>query len=556
MKIILWRRFVVRSLAFLGLGSAFLSLQGEVALPTVFGDHMVLQREMAAPVWGTGTAGETITVQFAGQTKNSTVNSEGTWQVRLDPLVASAEPRELSVSSPGATLKIQDVLVGDVWLASGQSNMAYPLRALSKAADYLAQANDPLLRFFTVVKNTSAEPLTDLKGRWDVSTSESAKDFSAVAFFYAQEIRRSQNIPVAILHSSWGGTPIQTWIGLTGYKSDPPLTKPLEQWEKAMEQYQKVKADPKLLTNYQEELKKWKLEVEPAYNELLKAYNADLAAGKTQGPRPQPSLPEPANPDPIAPYGPSKRPTTPTVIFNAMIAPLTPYGLKGILWYQGETNGSSGLEYRELLPRLIQNWRGLWNQGELPFLIVQLPGCYKDETPVAKTGWPYLREAQFMALKLPKTGLAVTIDIGNPQDVHPDNKEFVGKRLALIGRKVAYDESIVYTGPIYQDSVIEGNQVKIRFREIGGGLTPGQAPWCAKGVEPMPTEKLIGFYIAGEDKRWVEAEAKVEGGMVIVSSPQVAKPVAVRYAWANSPRANLYNKEGLPAAPFRTDDWP
>jgi sialate O-acetylesterase len=536
------------------MGLALFSIQAEVKVPTLFADHMVLQREIAVPIWGTGAVGETVTVQFAGQTKTGTVDAEGKWLVRLDPLAASAESRELSVSGSGNTVKIQDVLVGDVWLASGQSNMAYPVRSASKAADYLAQANDPLIRFFSVVKNTSPEPLNDLKGRWDVSTSETAKEFSAVAFFYAQEIRRSQNIPVAVLHASWGGTPIQTWIGLKGFKSEPPMTKPLQDWEKAVEQYQKVKADPKLVTDYQEDLKKWKLEVEPAYNEVLKAYNADVAAGKAQGPKPQPSRPEPNNPDPMGIPSPSRRPNTPTVSFNAMIAPLAPYGLKGMLWYQGEANGSGGLEYRELLPRLIQDWRGRWNQGELPFLIVQLPACYKDETPVAKSGWPFLREAQAMALKVPKTGLAVTIDIGNPQDVHPDNKEFVGKRLGLVGRKVAYGESIVYTGPIYQDSVIEGNQVKIRFREIGGGLTPGQAPWCAKGVEPMPVDKLIGFYIAGEDKQWVEAEAKVEGETVVVSSPQVAKPAAVRYAWANSPRANLYNKEGFPAAPFRTDN--
>ncbi len=525
-------------------------------LPAVISDHMILQRDIALPLWGTGTPGETVTVAFAGQSKSATVGADGKWMLKLDPLPASSDSRELIVKSPDTTLKVNDVLVGDVWLASGQSNMGSPVGSVSNSAELLSQANDPQLRFFSVTKKTSAEPLPDLQGKWEPSTPESAKTFSAVAWFYAREIRDTQKVPVGILHSSWGGTPIETWISLAALRREPALTKTLEKWDKALEDYQKIKADPKLVSDYEAALKQWKAEVEPAYTAQLKAYNADVAAGKTVGPKPQPSTPEPTNPDPMGMPSPSKRPQTPSVSFNATIAPLIPYAIRGVIWYQGEqiTRGVEG--YRELFPRLIEDWRGQWNQGDFPFLFVQLPANGPDPVPMAKGGWPETREAQFLTLKLPATGMAITVDIGDPKQVHPDNKVHVGKRLALVGRKVAYGENIVASGPLYQDFAVDGGKVTVRFRETAGGLKIGQTPWIAPGTAPLPQDALTGFFIAGEDKNWFPAEAVIDGTSVVVSSPQVPAPVAVRYAWANSPRANLYNTEGLPASPFRTDDWP
>jgi sialate O-acetylesterase len=242
------------------------------------------------------------------------------------------------------------------------------------------------------------------------------------------------------------------------------------------------------------------------------------------------------------------------VAFNAMIAPLIPYALRGAIWYQGEENGGAGFEYRDLLPRLIEDWRGHWGD-DFPFLYVQLPCFGPDAKPVATNGWPWLREAQFMTLRVPQTGMAITLDVGDPANVHPKDKIDVGQRLALLARKIVYGEKIQASGPLYKDFTVSGNQIKVRFTEIGAGLTPGQAPWRPPGVDPLPLDKLIGFFVAGEDQQWFPADATIAGDTVTVSSPQVEKPVAVRYGWANSPRCNLYNRDGLPASPFRTDDW-
>ncbi len=517
----------------------------------VFADHLVLQRDMPVPVWGTAAPGEAVTVTFAGQQQSATAAADGSWRVTLAPLSASAEPRELKVGG----LVIHDVLVGEVWLASGQSNMAVPVSSLADAATVLAAAEDAQLRFFTVTRQTAAEPQADVGGKWEAATPLTAKGFSAVAYFFARDLRRTQKCPVAVLHGSWGGTPIETWISLAGLKSDPPLTNTVQKWDKALEQYRLVQANSQLVPEYRAALQRWKKEVEPAYNVTMKAYNAAKAAGRAVGAKPQPTQPEPTNPDPMGMPSPSRRPQTPSVSFNAMIAPLAPYALRGAIWYQGEGNGSAGLEYRALLRRLIQDWRHHWGT-ELAFLFVQLPANGPDTTPVAERGWPWLREAQFMALCEPRTSMAITLDVGDPNNVHPADKLDVGQRLALLARRDVYGEKLVASGPLFNGYALEKNMIRVRFRETGSGLIRGQAPWCAPGVEPLPTDRLIGFYIAGEDQKWVAADAKIDGDSVLVSSPAVPKPAAVRYGWANSPRCNLYNKEGLPAAPYRTDEWP
>lgn len=534
-----------------------------VKLPQIFSDHVILQRDVAVPVWGWADAGEKVTVTFAGQTKSATADEKGKWLVKLDSLPASAEPRELVVTGKDSTVKISDVLVGDVWLAGGQSNMGFPLNSAHNAAEVLPQAQDSQLRFFLVKTKTAAEPQADGVGKWAATTPDTAKGFSGVAYFFAQEIRRDQKVPVAVLQAPWGGTDIETWISLAGLKQNPPLTKTVDRWDKAVADYQKVQANPGLVTAYENDLKQWQKEVAPAYNAVLKKYNDDKAAGKAVGSKPQPSRPEPTNPDPMGMPSPSRRPSTPTVNFNAMIAPLVPFAIRGAIWYQGENNGGRGLEYRELFPRLIADWRNQWKksggaaEGEFPFLFVQLPCNGADTTPVAESGWPWLREAQLLTLKVPRTGMAITIDVGDPGNVHPADKIDVGRRLALLAKKMVYGENVVASGPLFQNFKIEaGGKIRVRFTETGSGLTIGQQPWCAAGVKPFPKDRLIGFYLAGDDKKWVEADASIDGDSVVVSSAQVPQPVAVRYGWANSPRCNLYNQEGLPASPFRTDDWP
>ena len=524
--------------------------RAEIKLPAIFGDHMVLQRDAAAPIWGTAAPGESVTVEFAGQKQTATADAKGQWMVKLAPLPASAEPREMKVGS----LVFRDVLVGEIWLAGGQSNMGLSLSGAHNAAEAIAQASDTQLRLFKVALKTAAEPQTNVSGQWQLSAPDSAKGFSAVAYFFAKELRRTLGCPIGVIGAPWGGTPIQTWISLDGLKKSPVLTRTLADWEKAVAQYRKIQAEPELVAKYEAELKRWRKEVEPAFNAATRTYNADKAAGKPVGERPQPAWPEPQNPDPMGMPSPSRRPQTPAVSFNAMIAPLAPYALRGVIWYQGEANGNAGLEYRTLFPRLIQDWRAHWGT-EFHFLFVQLPSFGEDPGPVAQSGWPWLREAQALTLREPRTSMAITIDVGNPKDVHPTNKLDVGNRLALLARRDVYGQKLVASGPLYRDFAIKGDTIRVRFRETGSGLTIGQSPWLAPGVTPIPTDKLIGFFIAGEDRQWKEASAKINGDSVIVSSPAVPKPVAVRYGWANSPRCNLYNKEGLPASPFRTDDW-
>jgi sialate O-acetylesterase len=525
--------------------------RADVKLPAFFSDHMVLQRDIPAPVWGTAAPGEKVAVAFAGQSVATTADASGRWQIKLAPLPANATAQVLTIRGTN-TVTVNDVLVGDVWLASGQSNMDSPLSSGS-AAQALPEATDPLIRFFKVTKSVAATPQSDVKGKWELSTPVTAKNFSAVAYFFAKEIRRTQNVPVAVFNDAWGGTPVKTWMSAESLRSGPGTARPavaktLAEWEKALAQHLSVKDKPELMTAYYADMKDWETNVQPRIK-------AAKAAGK---PAPADARPEPVQPDPIAMPSASKRPSTPTISYNAMIAPLAPYGLRGVLWYQGEADASRGLEYRELFPALIQGWRTVWGQGDLPFLFVQLPSNGKDTVPVAAQSntIPWLREAQARALALPATGMAVTLDIGNPADVHPDNKIHTGQRLALVARETVYGEKITGTSPLYRDHTVSGSSIRIRFTNTGGGLVIGEAPWRPAGAEAWPKDKLVGFYIAGEDKKWVDASAQISGDTVIVSAPSVASPVAVRYGWASSPPVNLSNKEGLPAAPFRTDDWP
>ncbi len=541
------------------LTSCFLILaslaHAEVRLPAFFADKMVLQRDRPVPVWGWADAGEEVSVAFAGQTKATQADEKGKWSVKLDPMPASAEPRDLIISSNHKSQiinhKYKDVLVGEVWLASGQSNMGFPVGSAHNAEQALAKAADPLLRFFTVQNATAAEPQQELRGKWEASDPKTAKGFSAVAYFFARDLRAKLGVPVAILHSSWGGTPAQAWVSMDALHESPPFENYAKSYDAALVKHRDVLSKPEMMTKYREDLAQWQKEVAPAFNEAMKKWNT----GPKTTPKPVPARPEPANPDPMDIPSPSSRPGTPSVIFNAKIAPLAGYAMRGALWYQGEANASGGIEYRTLLPRLIGDWRKRWGQGDFPFLIVQLSSWDMDTKPAPQHHWPVLREAQAMTAKsVPNCALAVSIDVGDPKDVHPKGKEPVGQRLALAARKLAYGEaSLIASGPVFREAKADGATMRVRFDEIGSGLTIGQAPWRAAGDAQWPQDRLVGFTLAGEDGQWHDAEAKIEGDSVIVSSASVAKPVAVRYAWHNSPRCNLYNREGLPAVSFRSD---
>ena len=536
-----------------------LSLKADcVELHPLFTDHMVLQRERPVPIWGTAAPREEVTVEFADQSVSATADDKGAWQAELAPLTASAESRNLVVTGANA-ITLKDVVVGDVWLASGQSNMDAPMDS-GNAKKELPSADDPLLRFFVVKKNVAADPLDTIEGRWEKSDPETARRCSAVAWFFARDIRRTQDVPVGIIHAAWGGTPIKTWMSLTSLEREPAMASVVAEYEKARAAHEAVKGTPELQQEYYRDMEDWENNVEPVYKAARKAHGEAVAKAKTVGepppPRPQPERPEPVMPDPIAMPSKTKRPSVPTIVYNAMVAPLAPYGLRGILWYQGEADISRAADYRQLFPRLIENWRADFSSPELPFLLVQLPGYGRDTAVVSDGGIADLRDAQAAALSLPATGMVVTLDIGEAGDAHPRNKIHVGRRLALVARKQVYTEDVVSSGPVYRSHKVTDGAVRVNFDHLGDGLIIGQAPWRADSMPEAPTDRLVGFALRGANGSWVDAEARIDGDAVIVSNPDVPDPQELAYGWADAPSVNLYNAGGLPAAPFRTDRPP
>jgi sialate O-acetylesterase len=471
---------------------------------SLFSDGAVLQRGIAVPVWGTANDGEKVTVKFQQQTV-STIAKNGRWLVRLKPLKAGG-PFTLTVAGESNTLTIANVLVGEVWLCSGQSNMAFLLPRAASGAEALAAARDPQLRLFTVPRGALDTPTNDASASWEESSAETAARFSAVGWFFGRDLRKALQVPVGLIHSSVGGTPAEAWTSRAALEADPELKQILERYADNVAKYDPVAAAAK-------------------HKQALENRKAAVAKAKAAG--------EKAPAAPRAPADPRRSNSRPSGLYNGMIAPLEPYAIAGVIWYQGEANSGRAAEYRKLFPAMIQNWRQVWGEGDFPFLFVQI-------APHERMS-PEIREAQLLSWqKVPRTGMAVITDIGNETDIHPTQKEPVGDRLALAARAIAYGEKITYSGPVYASLKVKGNQAVLSFKHVGGGL-------LAKGGD------LKGFTIAGEDGQFVRATAVIEGAKVIVSSPTVAKPVAVRYGWANTPDVNLFNTEGLPATPFRTD---
>jgi sialate O-acetylesterase len=534
--------------------------RADVHLPAIFGDHMVLQEGTTIPVWGTADPGEAVTVTLGDQTAKATGDSSGKWRVDLKS-IASAKPLTMTVVGKN-TVTFSDILPGDVWVCSGQSNMEFNLGGgkygfggAHNADTELPKADQPQIRLFLVAKKIALEPETDVQGKWEVCTPETAGHFSAVGYFFGRDLHARLNKPIGLIGTYWGGMPAQAFTSLSGLEKDPPFTQHVAAFQKDLADYPKDKADyPAALAKYQNDLKQWNATVKPVYDPILKQWQDAVAAAQKNG-QPIPPKPAPSAPAPRAPAQPEGPPSTPTVLFNGMIAPLIPYAIKGVIWYQGESNAGAALEYRTLFPRMIRDWREKWGEGDFPFLFVQLANFMAPQKVPSEGGWAWLREAQLKTLALPATGMAVIIDIGDGTNIHPKDKEDVGKRLALAARHVAYGEDLIYSGPIYDSMKVEGNAIRVSFKDTGTGLKMDVPPWTPTGITPPAPTELTGFAIAGADKKWAWAKAKIDGEDVIVSSDEVPSPVAVRYGWANNPSCNLYNDEGLPASPFRTDDW-
>jgi sialate O-acetylesterase len=483
--------------------------RADVRLPKLFSDHMVLQRDAAVPVWGWADAGEDVTVTVAGQTKIARAGTDGNWMVRLDRIDAFG-PHTLTVQGKN-TLTVRDVLVGEVWLASGQSNMAM---TVDRARDFDQEreaAKYRQVRMFTVGRTPARGPKADCTGSWQVCSPETVGAFSATAYFFGREIHKKLGVPVGLINASVGGTPIEAWTSGEVQKDRPELQPVFALWDKRAAAY-----DPETAKAlYEKQRTAWK-----------------EAAQKAK------AASQPVPRQPQRPVDPRDDPHHPAVLYNGMIAPLIPYGIRGAIWYQGESNAGSEPSarlYRLQLPWLVGDWRSRWGEGSFPFAWVQLPSY---QTKAA--GWPLVREAMLQGLAVPKTGMTVNIDVGEANDIHPKDKQSIGHRLALWARAQVYGEKVAWSGPLFAGHRVHDGAVEVTFRHTDGGLV-------AKDGE------LRGFTVAGADKQWRPAVARIEGDKVLVSSPDVKEPVAVRYDWAAFPDGNLYNGAGLPASPFRTD---
>lgn len=480
-----------------------------VQLHNLFCDNMVLQRGMKVPVWGTAAPGEKVAVSLNGQKLTTKAGSDGKWMVSFEPMKAGGPYKMLIVGTN--MVLCENVMIGEVWVCSGQSNMWWTVKASNNAEQEIADAKYPNIRLFTVPLKSAPVPQTEVQGKWVECSPETVPTFSAAAYYFGRELFKTLNVPIGLIHTSWGGTPAESWTRREWLRTDEDFKSILDSYDKQMADYDKAKADyPKLMEQWKQGSEKAKAEGKPA---------------------------------PSEPGTPAYGPWLPSGLYNAMIAPLIPYGIKGAIWYQGESNAPRAYQYRKLFPAMIKNWRKDWGQGDFPFLFVQLANwAPKSEEPYDDY-WSELREAQTMTLSLKNTGMAVAIDIGDPISIHPTNKQEVGRRLALNALSIAYGKKLTYSGPMYRAMEPEYGTIVLVFDHIGGGLVAKDGA-------------LKGFTIAGEDKKFVPAEAKIVGNNVIVSSPDVKDPVAVRYSWAINPDGNLYNKAGLPASPFRTDDWP
>ena len=490
---------------------------------------MLLQRELPVIVWGWAEPGEQVTVNLNRQTASITTGQDGQWRVSLQPLPAGG-PYELTVAGKNTNTFV-DVLVGDVWLCAGQSNMELLLRAADSAASAIPLATNTRIRFINETGPYEAEPLQDIVSTgWMVGNPQTAGSISAVGYFFAKRIINKTGIPIGLINCAWGGSVIEMWLAPAGVRLVPALDGMLREYELQ-------------LSNLNVEVVKY---IDVSTHWLEKAREAQVSNEKIPLPPPAPGYPVGLIFSPI---------------YNGRIAPLTPYRIKGVIWYQGESNVGQGENYYHKMRALITGWRAIWNQGSFPFYFVQLPN-YQDspdslpDNPAGGDGWATLRMAQLKSLLIPHTGMAVAIDVGEAKNLHPRNKEDVGNRLALWALKNDYNQDdLVCSGPLYKGMTIEKNQVRITFDFIGRGLMVGKKQGHDLAREDVGG-KLQKFSIAGADKRWVWADAVISGASVVVSSPVVPQPVAVRYAYSMNPAGcNLYNQEGLPASPFRTDSW-
>jgi sialate O-acetylesterase len=651
----------------------------DVKLPAIISDHMVLKKASRVPIWGKADPGEEVTVSLNGQTAKAKADAEGKWMTALNLKDSKQGPFEMTVEGKNK-LTLSDVVVGEVWVASGQSNMEFAVKNSNDAAAEIAGSANPLLRQFLVKKKATNEPLEDTEGKWIAASPETTGAFSAAGYFFAKKLQNELQVPVGLVHTSWGGTPSEAWTSVEAMDSVPELkasrerfwtmlkdypdkkkefVESLRAWIKENGREDKPGADAAAFAGVDVPTDGWsrvtlpgevtapglppagaiwlrkevnvpakptaplplilpidgfdsaywngKLIKQTGYQDFpgagyVRIYNIAPAEIKEGTNVLAIRLYEPVSPAKFtgvprlggisltgewlakaeqefpavdaqkiaaAPQPPANPPGPQNVasfLFNGMIHPILPYAISGAIWYQGESNAGRAYQYRTAFPLMIADWRKQWNQGDFPFYFCQLAN-YKPKTPEpGDSAWAELREAQSMTLALPNTGQAVLIDIGESGDIHPRNKKAVGERLALIALVKDHGKAIPFSGPVYDAMKVESGKVILSFQHTDGGLAArplaetydvkSQTQETAPLVRNSPGSQLEGFAICGEDKKWVWADAKIEGNTVVVWSDKVPVPVAVRYAWADNPTCNLFNGAGLPTTPFRTDDFP
>ena len=498
---------------------------GEVTLPNIFGPHMVLQQQQPIRVFGLADPGEKVTVTFAGNKVSATAGTHGRWLLSLPPMEASTKPQDMSIQGKNL-IKFSDILIGEVWICSGQSNMEWWLQNSMNAKKEIADADYPEIRLFNVTGHTMhRKPQSNTTGAWKPCDPATARSFSAVGYFFGRDLYQKTKIPVGLIGSNWGGTKIEPWTTVEGFASVPELQHYTEGLKKLNPSTEEGKTHHR---DYLNRLEQW-----------ITAAHKNINANEPTG-----SPPPPPSHHDISGA---------TAIYNSMVHGLAPYSLRGAIWYQGESNGDEGESYYYKMRALINGWRKAFKNPELAFYFVQLANYREGNQPEDR--WARLREAQRKTLRVPHTGMAVTTDIGNPDDIHPRNKQDVGSRLALWALRDIHKQNVTPSGPLFRELTIEGDAAHVHFDYATGGLMVGEK----KGLAPtreVKDGKPGGFLIAGADKKWHPAIARIDDNSVVLTSPTVPKPMAVRYAFRQNPvGANLYNKEGLPASPFRSDSW-
>ena len=499
------------------------TLSADIRLPSVIGSHMVLQQDKPIKIWGWAEPGERISVAFGDQNAQTTVDKDGRWEIALEAVKADKSRYKMTIiGSQSPPINRDDILLGEVWICSGQSNMEWEMWRIHSPIPEIQRADFPKIRLFHVPRKVSVYPLEDVKAEWKVCAPRTIRNFSAVAYYFGRELHQKLDVPVGLISTRWGGTRIEPWTPIAGFQSVPELHDILEE----------MKSEDK---EYRTELKKHL----PEQKNWLKTVEAALAGGKKIPPQPEMAL------------HPNHDPQAPTALYNAMVYPLIRFTIRGTIWYQGESNRNDGLIYTKKMEALINGWRSVWGLGDFPFYFVQLApynyGSSLEEEGIGVPDYyrlPLIREAQLNALKIPNTGMAVTTDITNLYDIHPKNKRDVGYRLSLWALAKTYGKKdLVYSGPLYKSKAIEGSKIRILFDHVGSGLIS------------LDDRALSWFEIAGLDRVFYKAQAEIDRGAVVVWSEKVSDPAAVRFGWYQLATPNLGNREGLPASPFRTDRW-